>query len=136
MAHRKLVKTERNTRVPCICSIRTANICYNGYIIGTISEERNDACETDWVIRLDWSAWRKSGKPPIVGINLNLRLDEYIRTYVPAFVAERTLPDNRENLFEELERVGLTWNDRFEYMCRTHGRCGVNTLTVERQVIE
>lgn len=129
----KIVKTSRNTRIECICRIRTADIWYNRHKIGTISEETNDAEEFDWVLRIDWAEWEKSGSPMIAGINTDLRLDEYIRTYVPAFVSERTLPDNRENLVEELERVGLEWNDRFEFMCRTHGLCGVNNITVERQ---
>lgn len=129
----KIVKHERNTRVPCICEVRTANMIYNGYIIGTISEERNDADEYDWVIRMDWENWIKSGKPHVSGINEDLRIDEYIRRYVPLFVEERTLPDTRDGLYEELEAVGLTWNDRFEFMCRTHGFCGPSRITVERK---
>lgn len=128
----KLVKHAGNTRVPCICQIRTANMMYNGYIIGTISEEMNDAGETDWVIKVNWNNWEKSGYPQVAGIDMDLRLDEYIRAYVPAFVEERTLPDTRDGLYEELEALGLTWNDRFEYMCRTHGLCGPSDITVER----
>ena len=127
----KLVKHAGNTRVPCICQIRTANMIYNRYRIGTISEEMNDAEETDWVIKIDWNNWEKSGYPQVAGIDMDLRLDEYIRAYVPAFVEERTLPDTRDGLYEELEALGLTWNDRFEYMCRTHGLCGPSDITVE-----
>ena len=64
---------------------------------------------------------------------MDLRLDEYIRTYIPAFVEERTLPDTRDGLWEELDRLGLDWNDRFEFMCGTHGICGPSKITVERQ---
>ena len=46
---------------------------------------------------------------------------------------QRTLPDNRDGLQEELERVGLTYNDRFEFMCRTK-ECGPSRITVERKV--
>ena len=130
----KVIKHYKNTRVPCVCSIRTANMMYNGYIIGTISEETNDAGEYDWVIRVDWDSWEKSGKPHMSGIDEDLRLDEYIRAYIPLFVSERTLPDKREGLRDELERLGLTWNDRFEFMCRTHGICGPSNITVERQI--
>lgn len=128
----KIVKHARNTRIPCICQVRTANMIYNGYIIGTISEEKNDAGEFDWVIRIDWENWEKSGKPQVSGIDMDLRLDEYIRTYIPSFVDERTLPDNRDGLWEELDALGLNYNDRFEYMCRTHGICGPSRITVER----
>lgn len=42
------------------------------------------------------------------------------------------MPDTRDNLREELDRVGLDYNDRFEFMCRTHGVCGPSILTVCR----
>ena len=129
----KIVEYADDTRIPCICQVRTANMIYNGYVIGTISEERNDADEFDWVIKMDWKEWEKSGYPQVAGINMDLRLDEYIRTYIPAFVEERTLPDTRDGLWEELDRLGLDWNDRFEFMCRTHGICGPSKITVERQ---
>lgn len=129
---KKVVKNRYTTRIPCICSIRTAKIVYNGVAFGTISEESNDAGETDWVIKIDWEAWDKCGKPPVAGIDMDLRLDEYIRTYIPSFVKQRTLPDNRVNLYEELARYGMKYNDRFEFMCRNHGLCGNNDITVER----
>ena len=130
---KRLVKHSRNTRIPCICSVRTANMVYNGYIIGTISEEKNDAGEFDWVIKMNWENWEKSGHPMISGIDVDLRLDEYIRTYIPAFVTQRTIPDGRADLPYWLEKLGLTWNDRFEFMVRNHGLCGNNDITVERQ---
>lgn len=129
----KIVKYTDDTRIPCICQVRTANMIYNGYVIGTISEEWNDADEFDWVIKMDWEEWEKSGSPQVAGIDMDLRLDEYIRTYIPAFVEERTLPDSRDDLWEELDRLGLDWNDRFEFMCRTHGICGPSKIIVERQ---
>ena len=129
----KIVKHAGNTRIPCICQVRTANMIYNGYVIGTISEERNDADEFDWVIKMDWEEWEKAGSPQVAGIDMDLRLDEYITTDIPAFVEERTLPHTRDGLWEELDRLGLNWNDRFEFMCRTHGICGLSKITVERQ---
>ena len=131
MKNSKIVKTSKNTRIPCICSIRTARIIYHNREIGTISEEVNDAGEYDWVIRPNYDNLNKDWIE-ISGIDLDLHLDEYIRTYIPAFVTERTLPDNRENLREELAKVGLDYNDRFEYMCRTGGRCSKNEILVER----
>lgn len=127
-----VVKTCWNTRVSCVCSVRTAKMMYKGIVIGTISEESNDAGETDWVIKVDWPNWDRVGRPHISGILEGLRLDEYVRAYLPAFVNERTLPDNREGLQEELSRLGMTYNDRFEYMCRIHGICGPSRITVER----
>lgn len=128
----EIIKTDRNMRVPCICTIRTANMVYNGYVIGTISEESNDACEFDWVIKVNWENWEKAGKPKIAGINEDLRLDEYVRAYVPMFVEERTMSDSRDNIRKELKKYNLRYNDRFEYMCLTHGRCATSMITVER----
>jgi hypothetical protein len=131
---RRIYEKPTNTRVPCICEVRTANMLYNGVLIGTISEERNDAGEFDWVIRPNWKNIDDNNIIiQIAGIDMDLRLDEYIRTYIPAFVEERTLPDTRDRLYESLLELGLTWNDRFEYMCRTHGKCGCNDILVERQ---
>jgi len=79
---KQVIKNKYNTRIPCICRVRTATMFYKGYAIGTISEESNDAGEFDWVIRVDWENWRKAGKVQISGIDMELELDEYIRTYI------------------------------------------------------
>lgn len=84
------------------------------------------------MIRINWDEWWKSGHPQVAGIDMDLRLDEYIRTYIPAFVEERTLPDEKDRLYETWAELGMTYNDRFEFMCRTHGLCGCNDITVER----
>ena len=101
-------------------------------MIGTIAEEMNDAGETDWVITPNYDNISPDKPLLISGIDLSLGLKEYVRSYVPVFVEERTPSDHREDLWELLDAVGLDWNDRFEYMCRTHGVCGNNNLTVER----
>lgn len=127
------VKSDFNTRIACICETRTAYIMLKDIPIATISEERNDAYEFDWVIRIIWENWEKAGESWIAGIDHDLHLDEYIRANViPSFVEQRTMPDTRDNLWEELDRVGLDYNDRFEFMCRTHGLCGPSILTVCR----
>lgn len=130
MRRKKIIKTARNSRVPCISRIRTLKMFYDGRVIGTVSEESNDAGEFDWVIKINWENWEKN-PVQVAGIDMGLRLDEYIRAYLPMFVEERTLPDNRDCLMKELARVGMTTNDRFEYMCKTRGSCGCNNITVE-----
>ena len=127
---------DRYKRVPCICQVRTANIAYKGNVFGTLSEERNDAGETDWVIKVDWDAWERLGHPSISGIDDIHKQDEYVRRFIPAIVEQRTPPDNRDNLRQELAELGLRYNDRFEFMCRTHGLCGPSPLTIERQIPE
>lgn len=122
----------RTQRIDCITRIRSARIMLDGYEVGIISEETNDAGEFDWVIRPNYENIAKVRPFMFPGINLDLHKEEYIRRYVPVFVTQRTLPDNRDRLYEQLAEYGLTWNDRFEYMCRNHGLCGNNDMTVER----
>lgn len=44
-------------------------------------------------------------KTQVTGIGMDLRLDEYVRAYIPVFIVEKTLPDNWVDLFEELEAM-------------------------------
>ena len=126
-----------NKRVEHIDRIRTAYIMWQDIPIATISEESSSLSgEFDWVIRPIWENFPKTEARGhtvnISGIDLSLHKDEYIRRYVPSFVTQRTIPDGREDLYERLESIGLTTNDLFEVMCRTHAPCGNNTYYVSR----
>ena len=75
------------------------------------------------------------------GIDMELRLDRYYRVnYIPVFITERTPSENREDLWEILETVGLDYYDRFEWLLRTTMRAANDNLIVERrresQVVE
>ena len=75
------------------------------------------------------------------GIDMELRLDRYYRVnYIPVFITERTPSENREDLWEILESVGLDYYDRFEWLLRTTMRAANDNLIVERrresQVVE
>lgn len=77
----------------------------------------------------------------IPGIDMDLRLEKYYRVnYIPTFIAERTPSENREDLWELLEAVGLDYYDRFEWLLRTTMRAANDNLIVEKrresQVIE
>jgi hypothetical protein len=77
----------------------------------------------------------------IPGIDMDLRLETYYRVnYIPTFIAERTPSENREDLWEILESVGLDYYDRFEWLIRTPMRAANDNLIVERrrtkQVVE
>ena len=77
----------------------------------------------------------------IPGIDMDLRLEKYYRVnYIPTFIAERTPSENREDLWEILETVGLDYYDRFEWLLRTTMRSANDNLIVERkktsQIIE
>ena len=77
----------------------------------------------------------------IPGIDMDLRLETYYRVnYIPTFIAETTPSENREDLWEILESVGLDYYDRFEWLIRTPMRAANDNLIVERrrtkQVVE
>lgn len=70
----------------------------------------------------------------IPGIDMDLRLERYYRVnYIPTFIAERTPSENREDLWELLESVGLDYYDRFEWLLRTTMRAANDNLIVERR---
>ena len=70
----------------------------------------------------------------IPGIDMDLRLERYYRVnYIPTFIAERTPSENREDLWELLEAVGLDYYDRFEWLLRTTMRAANDNLIVERR---
>ena len=68
------------------------------------------------------------------GIDMDIRLDRYYRVnYIPVFITERTPSENREDLWEILESVGLDYYDRFEWLLRTTMRAANDNLIVERR---
>ena len=70
----------------------------------------------------------------IPGINMELRLKNYYRVnYTPTFISERTPSENREDLWELLNSVGLDYYDRFEWLLRTNMRAANDNLIVERR---
>ncbi len=70
----------------------------------------------------------------IPGIDMDLRLERYYRVnYIPTFIAERTPSENREDLWDILESVGLDYYDRFEWLLRTTMRSANDNLIVERK---
>ena len=54
MSRPRKVPLPQNTRISCICIVRTARMMLHGVEIGTLSEESNDAGEFDWVRRPNW----------------------------------------------------------------------------------
>ena len=130
MSSPKIYYHSRNSRVPCICSIRTAKMMYSGVCIGTISEESNDAGECDWVIKPDYNKIDELGLV-FDDLDFPFRKSEYILDILPLFIQRRSLSDNTENLYDKLSKVGLFYNDRFEYMILTGGHCDNSEITVE-----
>ena len=70
----------------------------------------------------------------IQGLDLDLGKRKYERTGIPTFVSERIPPQNREELYKELQTYGLDYYDPFELMVNSNNKyCGDN-LKVRRYV--
>lgn len=130
-------KSFGNTRIENIDRIRKAYIMWEDIPIAELYHEYSSISgKFDWVIKPIWENWDKCIErghyPDIAGIDDTLRLNEYIRNFNPIFVTQRTIPEGREDLFPLLQRIGLTYNDLFEVLCRTHGICGNDDYYVSR----
>lgn len=104
--------------------------------VGRITYESFDNEEFQYIITPFWeiidtlTADIFQGIP---GIDMDLRLEHYYRVnYVPVFMTERTPGPNREDLWELLDSVNLTYYDRLEWLIRTDLRAAVDNLIVER----
>lgn len=71
----------------------------------------------------------------IPGLNLDLRRDRYVRqNRVPVFISERTPSENREDVRELLDAVGMDYLDPLEWLIRTDTRYGGDNLYAVRFV--
>lgn len=127
----------RVQRIENIDRIRKAYIMWEDIPIAELYHEYSSLSgEFDWVIKPIWENWDKARERgeyvDIAGIDDTLHKEEYIRRYNPVFVTQRTIPDGRGDLFPLLEKIGLTYNDLFEVLCRTHGVCGNDNYYVSR----
>ena len=69
----------------------------------------------------------------IPGLNLDLRLEKYIRSNMePVFMTERSPSRNRVDVWELMEEVGLDHYDRLEWLIRTNTYYAGDQLYVVR----
>lgn len=104
--------------------------------VGKITYESFENEEFQYIITPFWKII-DTLKPDIFqgipGIDMDLRLEHYYRVnYTPVFMTERTPGENREDLWELLDSVGLDYYDRLEWLIRTELRAAVDNLIVER----
>lgn len=128
----ELIKHDYNSRISCVCQKRTCYLMWKNFCIAELTEEQNDAGEIDWVIKVRWEEWEKSGKQNIPGILTELHLCEYIRVGIPYIVSQRTPSEYRYDIRDLLKEVNLRFYDRFEYLCLTRGICGNDDLYIGR----
>lgn len=124
-------------RIEHIDRIRKAYIMWEDIPIAELYHEYSSLSgEFDWVIKPIWENWKKAEERgeyvDIAGIDDTKHKDEYIRSFNPEFVTQRTIPEGRADLFPLLIEIGLTHNDLFEVLCRTHGICGNDNYYVSR----
>lgn len=108
-------------------------ILWKGNIVGTLTRRMNDACEEEYVFRIDWEAWdRLQPKDEIAGLNMQLRKEEYIRPFTPAFMTDFMPPPGRADIPDLMKQYGLTGKyDMWDFMC-AQGRVCRDTFTVKR----
>ena len=69
----------------------------------------------------------------IPGLNLELKKNEYIReNKTPTFIYERTPQENRQDLWDLLEEVGMEYLDKLEWLIRTDRAYTGDNLIVKR----
>lgn len=106
------------------------------YAVSRIDFERYDDQNFQYIFSPEWSvidAIPSSIFQGIPGLDLALRRERYYRVNMtPSFISERTPSESREDLWELLDAVGLTYYDRFEWLLRTNMRAGTDNLIVER----
>lgn len=67
----------------------------------------------------------------IPGLDLDKKKKEYVRkNIIPTFISERVPSANRENLYELLDKVGLTYINPIEYLIRTEDKYSGDDLYV------
>lgn len=93
-----------------------------------------------WEFAPRWAVVDLLGPPlfeGIPGLNLELRRDVYAREgLTPVFVSERAPAENREDVRELLEEVGLDYLNKLEWLIRTDTRYSGDPLYVRARLEE
>ena len=130
--------SEMNQRISGIDRRRSCYIMLADLPIALLTEESNSKTgERDWVFEPIYENCdildRRGEIVDIGGIDLDLRLPQYIRRGTPYFVHQRILPECRSDLKPMLEKLQMKEYDHFEFICRRHGVCSEDTLYVSRR---
>lgn len=107
-------------------------ILWDGNSVGTLTRRMNDACEEEYVFRIDWDEWDRLGADDVPGLNMDSRKEEYVRPFTPGFMTCCMPPKGREDIPKLLEQYGLKLPyDMWEFMC-AQGRITNDKFTVRR----
>lgn len=106
------------------------------YHLATIEYTEREDESYNYVISPNYSVMALLGAPlfqGIPGIDLNLRLDHYVRDNItPVFVSERSPQKNRENLVECLDECNMDYLNPLEWLIRTKSKYAGDPLYVCR----
>lgn len=136
-----------NKRIGCVNIQRKAYIFYHdslntsvNKLIGEFFEQENDAGEVQYLFKIFQSNITEEEvyKICLPGIDLSLRLNEYVRSGgIPYFMECCTIPSNRGDLKRWLNNVALDYDDKFEFMLRTraithHSNCYLGRTATDK----
>lgn len=115
---------------------RTVYASFKGTQFATLTEYMNDACEVVYVWRVDWDAYDRINDLNcfIMGIDLDLRKEEYVRDHVPSFIYSTIPPEGREDIPEILERLGLREYDALDILIAC-GKCRRDRIEITGEIM-
>ncbi|MCM1214962.1 MAG: hypothetical protein NC548_10625 [Lachnospiraceae bacterium] len=94
-------------RMPGLDYFDICGLTYNGNLIGTVTYALNDALGKNLIFNLDWSQVDKFPDCDVPGLDMDLRLTEYVREFPCVFIDEYLPPDGRPDVRDILRSVKL-----------------------------
>ena len=117
--------------------VRTAYVMRKGLVLAELTQEFSSLSgDSLWILRPLYEnfpeAMADGWLGMISGFDLDVRKEEYVRDFVPAFVTERQPDPRRKDLADVLAEYGMTNFDRFELLCHSYGLATCDELYVSR----
>lgn len=82
-------------------------IMYTDIVVGTLTQRMNDACEVEYVFKFDYDKLDKLDLPlGFPGVKSDLHKDEYVRSFIPAFMHDFLPPVGRGDTQELMRQYG------------------------------
>lgn len=106
----------------------TIAITWEDIQVATLTRRMNECCEEEYVFVVDWDTWdRVQPTQSISGLNMSLRLPEYVRHGKPCFMTEFMPPAGREDIPEKMAALSLYGAyDMWDFMIAQGRKCRDN----------
>ena len=99
---------------------------------GILTKYEHDCADPVYVFTPDWSCRELLKGIPMIGYDMSLHLNEYVREGIPCFMSEVMPPRSREDVLELMLSVGLDMGyDMWAYMIE-QGRVCHDSWRVKR----